>query len=46
MAFFVFLLLLGQWVMDWSPDLALMLAITAIGCAVAGSFLVLLAKSS
>lgn len=46
MGVFVFLLLLGQRMMDWSPDLALALMIPTVGCAVAGSILVLLARSS
>lgn len=45
MGAFVFLLLLGQWVMDWSPDLALALIIPTFGCAIAGWLLVLLARS-
>ncbi|GGL23688.1 hypothetical protein [Planomonospora parontospora] len=46
MAAFVFLLVLGQWVMDWSPELALVLMIPMIGSVIAGSCLLLSAKSS
>ncbi|MFI6797177.1 hypothetical protein [Streptosporangium canum] len=46
MAAFVFLLVLGQKVMNWSPDLALALAIPMVGCGVAASWLLIPTKPS
>ncbi|WP_157594665.1 hypothetical protein [Streptosporangium amethystogenes] len=46
MAVFVFLLVLGQKVLDWSPDLALVLVIPMIGCVIAACWLLIPTKPS
>ncbi|MEV4380939.1 hypothetical protein [Streptosporangium sp. NPDC049644] len=45
-AVFAFLLVLGQKVMDWSPDLALALVIPMVGCIVAAGWLSIPTKPS